>query len=300
MKEQIESDVAGVVFSLNPVTNDYDEAVIDANWGLGPSVVDGRVTPDHLVVNMVERSVVEATTGEKTVSVRLDAESGIREQEDPRAEDRTLSDAQLFELTDELYHVERLYEQPVDIEWAYAGDQLHVLQARPITTHVPLPPELITAPGEQRLLYADTGMAKGAAINAPISPMGLDWLKTFMAGISEWLFGSVELSLDRDEQPVLFAGGRVYQNLSAMLTLASPERLSEGFEGSDSRISEILSTVDAEQYRLPTRPPWARLRMVTVLPRFLWRVTRMIASMLWGLLAPGRGIGGRLTRSKPG
>ncbi len=64
-----------------------------------------------------------------------------------------------------------------------------MLQARPITTHVPLPPELITEPGEQRLLYADTGMAKGATINAPISPMGLDRLKTFMAGVSKWIFG---------------------------------------------------------------------------------------------------------------
>ncbi len=288
VQEQIDSDVAGVAFSLNPVTNDYDEAVIDANWGLGPSVVDGRVSPDHFVVNTVERSVVEATTGEKTVSVRLDAGSGIREQEEPRAEARTLSDAQLLELTDELCHIETLYEHPVDIEWAYAGDQLHVLQARPITTHVPLPPELITAPGEQRLLYADTGMAKGATINAPISPLGLDWLKTFMTGISEWVFGSVELSLDRDEKPILFAGGRAYQNLSALLTLVSPERLAKGFEESDSRIAEILSTVDADRYCLPTRPPWARLRMVTVLPRFLWRVTRMVASMLWAFLAPDR------------
>jgi hypothetical protein len=67
VQEQIDSDVAGTAFSLNPVTNDYDEAVIDANWGLGTSVVDGRVSPDHFVVNTVERSVVEATTEEKAV-----------------------------------------------------------------------------------------------------------------------------------------------------------------------------------------------------------------------------------------
>ena len=176
VQEQIDSTVAGVAFSLNPVTNDYDEAVIDANWGLGTSVVDGRVSPDHFVVNTVERSVVGATTGEKAVSVRLDAESGIREQEESRAADRTLSDAQLFELTDELCRIEALYKRPVDVEWAYVGDQLHVLQARPITTYVPL----------------------------------------------------------------------------------------------------------------PTRPPWARLRMRTVLPRFLRRVARTIASTLWILLAPDR------------
>ncbi len=118
VQQQIDSDVAGVTFSLNPVTNDYDEAVIDANWGLGPSVVYGRVSADPFVVNKVERSLVEATTGEKAVSVRLNAGSGIREQEEPRAEDRTLSDAHLLELTDELCHIESLYEHLVDVESA--------------------------------------------------------------------------------------------------------------------------------------------------------------------------------------
>ena len=288
VQQQIDSDVAGVAFSLNPVTNDYDEAVIDASWGLGPSVVDGRVSPDHFVVNTVEQTVVEATTGAKSISVRLDPEGGTVEQKEPRAEERTLGHAHLQELTDVLGRIELLFDHPVDIEWAYADDQLHVLQARPISTHVPLPPELITKPGERRLLYADTGMAKGVTINAPISPMGLDWLRTFMTGVSEWLFGPHQWELDRDESPILFAGGRAYQNLSALLTVAGPERLADGFEESDSRIAEILSTVDADRYRLPTRPSWARLEMVTVLPQFLWRVARMVASMLRTLLAPDR------------
>jgi len=288
VQQQIDSDVAGVAFSLNPVTNDYDEAVIDASWGLGTSVVDGRVSPDHFVVNKIDQSITEATTGEKSVSMRLDADGGIVEEEEPRAEERTLGDAHLQELTDVLCRIETLYEQPVDVEWAYAEGQFHVLQSRPITTYVPLPPELVTEPGDRRLLYADTGIAKGTTINAPISPIGLDWLKTFMTGISEWVFGSVQLDLDRVEKPILFAGGRAYQNLSALLTVASPERLATGFEESDSRIAEILATVDVDRYRLLTRPGWARLRMVTVLPRFLWCLTRMIASMLWALLAPDR------------
>ncbi len=53
-----------------------------------------------------------------------------------------------------LCRVEELSGSPTDIEWAYAEDRLHVLQARPITTHVPLPPEMATRPGERRRLYA--------------------------------------------------------------------------------------------------------------------------------------------------
>jgi len=55
--------VAGVGFSLNPLSNDYDEAVIDANWGLGESVVAGLVSPDHFIVNKVNRQVVDKQLG---------------------------------------------------------------------------------------------------------------------------------------------------------------------------------------------------------------------------------------------
>jgi phosphoenolpyruvate synthase/pyruvate phosphate dikinase len=72
VQRQIDSEVAGVGFSLNPVTNDYDEAVISANWGLGTSVVEGLVTPDHFVVNKVERQVVEETRGAKHLSIWLE------------------------------------------------------------------------------------------------------------------------------------------------------------------------------------------------------------------------------------
>ena len=58
VQQQIDSEVAGVGFSLNPLTNDYDEAVIEANWGLGESVVAGLASPDHFIVDKVSRQVV--------------------------------------------------------------------------------------------------------------------------------------------------------------------------------------------------------------------------------------------------
>ncbi len=50
IQRQIASDVSGVGFSLNPVNNYYDEAVIDASFGLGEDIVSGMVTPDHSVL----------------------------------------------------------------------------------------------------------------------------------------------------------------------------------------------------------------------------------------------------------
>ncbi len=289
VQEQVASEVSGVGFSLNPVTNDYDEVYIDANWGLGTTVVEGRVSPDHFVVNKVDGCVVEATMGRKETSAWLAPDGGTEEREGSRAADRTLSDAQLRELTAVLGQIEELYGHPVDVEWAYADGRLHVLQARPVTRYVPLHPSLCTEPGERRRLYADTGLAKGMTINAPISPMGQAAIKDLGSQIAKWFIGDVDLGLSIDESLLIVAPGRGYQNLSALLTVVSPEQLAKGFEETDSRVADILRSVDADRYRLPDKPSWARLpTLLRVLPRVVRRSARMLTSGLWVLLAPDR------------
>ena len=56
MQSQIDSDVAGVVFSLNPLNNSYDEALITSNFGLGETVVSGTATPDNFVIDKITSS----------------------------------------------------------------------------------------------------------------------------------------------------------------------------------------------------------------------------------------------------
>ena len=136
VQQQIASEFAGVGFSLNPLTNDYDEAVIDANWGLGESVVAGLASPDHFVVDKVSGKLIQKNLGAKQVSIWLGRDGGTVEREGYRSTDLTLSEAQLGELVDALCRIEELYGHPMDIEWAYAAGQLHILQARPITTYV--------------------------------------------------------------------------------------------------------------------------------------------------------------------
>ena len=119
-----------------------DEAVIDASWGLGESVVAGLASPDHFVVDKVSGKLVEKKLGTKRVSIWLGRDGGTEEREGHRSTDPTLSEAQLGELVRVLRRIEELFGHPTDIEWAYAEDRLHILQARPITTHVPLPAEM--------------------------------------------------------------------------------------------------------------------------------------------------------------
>ena len=285
VQQQIDSEVAGVGFSLNPLTNDYDEAVIDANWGLGESVVAGLVSPDHFIVDKVGRQVVNKKLGAKQVSIWLAPDGGTIERKGHRSAELTLSDAQLGKLTDMMCRIEELYEKPMDIEWAYAGDQLHVLQARPLTTYVPLPPEMVTKPGERRRLYVDAALSKGLTINAPISPMGLDWMQGLISPVLEELVGTDVIP----EEGLFFnAGGRFYMNLSNMMWVASPKAMSKNSAYTDALMAEILANVDAKRYRAATRPPWVGLRILWFIPKVLWQVRGFFWNMAWAILSPER------------
>ncbi len=285
VQQQVDSEVAGVGFSLNPLTNDYDEAVIEANWGLGASVVAGLASPDHFVVDKVGRRIVETSLGAKQVSIRLDPGGGTVEHKDDRAALLTLSDTEVLELTDLMGRVEELYGRPMDIEWARSGNRLHLLQARPITRYVPLPPQLLTGPGERRRLYLDAALSKGMTTNAPISPMGLAWIEDLM---SLFLRRFAGIDATPDKRLAFTAGGRMYVDLSNMMWLASLERLSKSSTYNDALLAAILANVDAERYRTATRPPWAGLRRLLLFPRLLWVVRASLWNFLRTVVAPQR------------
>ena len=129
----------------------------------------------------------------------------------------------------------------MDIEWAYAHGRLYVLQARPITTYVPLPPEMMTRPGERRMLYTDIALSSGFTINAPISPMGLAWMEEGVVNMVELFIGRLDLDLTFEEGLWFFAGSRMYQNFSNAMWLASPKKMVKAVAESDPLMAEILA-----------------------------------------------------------
>ena len=69
--KQINSEFSGVGFSINPINNDYDEAVINQNFGLGESVVGGIITPDEFIVNKINKNIISQKLGSKEKIVKL-------------------------------------------------------------------------------------------------------------------------------------------------------------------------------------------------------------------------------------
>ncbi len=183
VQKQIASDVSGVGFSLNPLNNCYDEVVINASFGLGEAIVSGIVTPDNYVVEKVGMEILEKTINDKQIALHLAADGGIEQKDNPEPKAQALSDGQILELTELIKKCEAHYNLPIDTEWAYEKGKLYLLQARPITTYVPLFPEMMTEPGERKKLYMDAiVLTQGfddalSVLGGDIWSMVLDYLK---------------------------------------------------------------------------------------------------------------------------
>ena len=131
----VPAEAAGVMFTVDPVSGAPDQIVVSANWGLGESVVSGDVTPDVAVVDRATETLVSYQPGGKQVMTVADG-AGTLETETPAGLRSTpvLSPGQAAELARVGLAIEKLYGEPVDVEWARADSGLWVVQARPVTT----------------------------------------------------------------------------------------------------------------------------------------------------------------------
>jgi pyruvate,water dikinase len=134
----VEPDCAGVLFTIDPMSGE-DLRVVEAAWGFGEAVVSGLVTPDHVRMDRTG-TVVSSQTGAKEYALRLAAAGGLEEREIETAlvGQLCLDAVQLQRLNDLAATAETVYGPTfgagLDIEWAFGGDTLYLLQARPITT----------------------------------------------------------------------------------------------------------------------------------------------------------------------
>ena len=138
IQQLVESEVAGVGFTMNPISGDPGQIVINASFGLGETVVSGAGDVDQFVIDKKSGAIVDRSIGEKEKSIVATA-AGTEERDLSEEERRasSLTDAQLEELRQLLIRVERFYAFPQDTEWAFAGGRLHLLQSRPVTKFPP-------------------------------------------------------------------------------------------------------------------------------------------------------------------
>jgi len=137
VQRMVNADVAGVMFTANPITGARDEFMIESNWGLGESLVSGEAIVDYFIVSReTPPRIKEKRVQNKNIMVSIDRERGIGRKKyeltGSMVTDCTLNDEQLFELAELGKKIEAVFQYPQDIEWAYENGGLFVLQSRKV------------------------------------------------------------------------------------------------------------------------------------------------------------------------
>ena len=170
VQAMVPSQLSGVLFTANPVTGKRTEFVIEATLGLGESLVSGIVEPDSYIYDPAEKRVRKRTIGSKSSSVRPSPQGGTLIQEERDAADAALDDKSVLKIGALAEQVAGFFGVPQDIEWAMTGDDLFLLQSRPITSLYPLPRG--SQSGDSLRVWFSFGSWQG--VLDPITPLGQD------------------------------------------------------------------------------------------------------------------------------
>lgn len=141
IQKMVNAKAAGVAFTINPVTGEQNQILIEGNWGLGESVVSGAVTPDDFIVDKNTLKIISKKIVKKTLEYIRDPNSGrtihaevpLERQEQP-----CLTDQEVLKIAELAKKIEEHYGKAQDIEWAIDRDipfpeNVFIVQSRPET-----------------------------------------------------------------------------------------------------------------------------------------------------------------------
>ncbi|WP_048052309.1 pyruvate, water dikinase [Saccharolobus islandicus] len=141
VQKMVNSRSAGVMFTLHPVTGDEKYIMIESNWGLGESVVGGKVTPDEVLIEKSTLRIAEKKVSNKNIKIVYDKQlkknvTITLDEKESRA--MSITDEEAIELAKLALKIEEHYKRPMDIEWAIDNDlsfpeNIFIVQARPET-----------------------------------------------------------------------------------------------------------------------------------------------------------------------
>jgi phosphohistidine swiveling domain-containing protein len=225
IQAMVPADVSGVLFTVNPLTGDPSEVVVNASFGLGTLVVDGRVSPDFYRIDKASGFVRDRVVGDKRLRSRV---SGDRIEEEAVDEHLVHSEALSQESLDELLALGKRIEQHFgdarDVEWAFSNGTLYVLQARPVTTVSTRTTRVRPKRREphfdpSKLVWSNVNV--GEALPGVATPLTWSVLSNFSDLGFRKAFGAAGCVVPKDAELIGAFRGRLYLNLTEMLSICA-------------------------------------------------------------------------------
>lgn len=195
VQKMVESEVSGIAFSVHPVTEDHNQLIIEAGFGLGEAIVSGQITPDSYVVEKNPRNILDINVSTQDRGL-YKLESGGNEWQtipEPKASSQVLTTDQILELSEIILGIEKHYGFPCDIEWAYENGNFYIVQSRPITT-LKITAETVLKKTPAEIFIDQCGSDNIFSFEANFIPLFvmIDWLKYYdterkLHGIYPWI-----------------------------------------------------------------------------------------------------------------
>ena len=126
-----QSEVSGIMFTVNPITNNRDEISIEAAYGLGQPIVSGEITPDQYVVSKKTGKIVSRIVVPQDWQLTIDGKTPVSTKYKKK---QKLTNKQIVELAEIGLKIEEHYGTPQDIEYGVEKGKILIVQSRPVTT----------------------------------------------------------------------------------------------------------------------------------------------------------------------
>lgn len=221
----VPAEVAGVLFTVNPLSADPGEMVINASYGLGKTVVDGSVSPDTYRVDKASAWVRDRVIGGKERALVWEPGAGGLREREVSEEERgreALSEDVLDRLIELGLRIEDHFGDARDVEWAVVGRSVYVLQARPVTAIVQ-PPRRSSRRARRtdraRIVWSNVNV--GEALPGVVTPFTWSVLSGFSERGFRHAFGALGCSVPAEAELVGNFRGRIYLNMSEFMAIAS-------------------------------------------------------------------------------
>lgn len=218
----VRSEVSGVAFTRHPLTGDDAEVVIESTYGLGAGVVEGSGATDLVRIDKRTRALRDQVIGEKRSMTVLGAD-GVRTVDviDELRHAPSLDAARAVEVAELAMRLEKELSFPVDLEFAFANEKLHLLQARPITVARRGLSRAHKRSSADRSRFVWSNINVGESLPGVATPFTWSVLSAFSELGFRRAFGALGCTVPDDAELVGEFRGRIYLNMSEFMRVLS-------------------------------------------------------------------------------
>jgi phosphohistidine swiveling domain-containing protein len=254
----VRATAAGVLFTEDPIRREPGVMRVESALGLGPLVVDGAASPDVFLLSRETGAVLDRSLARKTERLQAAVGGGVeRVAIAPPSDAASLDDEQLADLASAARSALRTLDGPRDIEFAFEGRTLWIVQARPIVRGL--------APEDERARWVWSNVNVGEALPGVATPLTWSIAAAFSDEGFRKAFGALGCSVPEGVELVGRFHGRIYLNLTHFLAIAAqvpaldPRLLLElgGGSGADALLD---APAHGSWSRFALRAPWILAR----------------------------------------